>query len=158
MIKQIFSYLRGEIMRYWIWLVSTLTVIILFFAFFVFDKEVTLNRWVAIGDSEHWRARVERVSYRAVGKNAEGRMEYDSHVSQQCLLVYKRNDPEKVGKVKYKFDIGSSQAAGSDHLSKDGIISHSGGGSGVYIEGKDAIIIVTVEWEGKKEIFELKCK
>lgn len=145
-------------MKYWIGLISSLIVIILFYAFFVFDKDVTLDRWVVAGESEHWRARIESSSYQAFWEDVDGKLKYESNNSSKYLLVYKGDNPEKIGEVKYEFDRGSGKASGSTYLSKDGIISGYSSGSGTYIEEKDILVNVTVQWDGKKETFELKFK
>lgn len=145
-------------MKYWIGLISTLTVIILFYAFFVFDKDVTLERWVVTGSSEHWRARIESSRYQAFWEDKDGKLKYESNNSSKYLVVYKGNNPEKVGEVKYEINRGRGKTSGSTYLSKDGIISGYSSGGNTYIEEKDVLVSVTVQWDGRKETFELKSK
>lgn len=145
-------------MKCWIGLITTLTLVILFYAFFVFDKDVTLERWVVTGSSEHWRAMIDASSYQAFWEDIDGKLKYENNYSSKYLLVYKGDNPEKVGEVKYEFDRGSDKASGLVHLSKDGIISNYSSSSGTYIKEKDIVVNVTVQWDGRKETFELKSK
>lgn len=145
-------------MKYWIVLALTVIVIASFFIFFAFDKEVTLDHFVSVGESVHWKARAEGSTYFASWKE-EGRLKFDSDCGINYLLVYKGNDPEEVGQVEYELKGEGGKTKSTRHLPKDGVISGLNYGSyyGAY-DKNNMPFTMTVKWDGKQETFELEQK
>lgn len=145
-------------MKYWVALALTIIVITSFFLFFVFDKEVTLDHFVLVGESEHWKARAEGSTY-AASWEEEGSFKSDSDYGINYLLVYKGNNPEEIGQIEYELKWENNKTKGIRHLPKEGVISSSSYGSQHgFTDKNNLIFIVMVKWDGRQETFELKRK
>jgi hypothetical protein len=96
------------------------------------------------GESEHWSAvLVVKVS---------GKEEYNT-----ITLNYKGSDIKSVGNIKESFILSNGSMSGTDEtLRPDGSIVLQGGSTNGALPSKDYVVKATVEWNGKKETFQMK--
>ncbi|WP_419877537.1 hypothetical protein [Brevibacillus centrosporus] len=126
------------------------------------SKEVVVHDYQFTGESEHWRA-VYHVKGTGTFTEKDHRTHYESESQTNFTLEYKGTleGLSSVKSLKYQFE--SSAGGGESTQTFDrpptttSFHSSSSAKNGA-IETQDETIRVTVEWDGKKESFELTNK
>ncbi|MFZ5644716.1 MAG: hypothetical protein ACOY46_14090 [Bacillota bacterium] len=129
-------------------------------------NEVVFNRLndgkqlVFKGEGRRWQSEITLKYYEHWWKDSKGIMRYDSYHTMQPLIRYKEADLERISQFRYEYKYRSGSASGfrsNVRLNKNGCIIDGGGsgGNGAILREYD-VLNMTIEWDGKKDIFELR--
>ncbi len=119
------------------------------------EKSITFK-----GKSDHWTANyVEKLS-EAGARDPSGQLLSSNYVSQKLSLKYEGLNVSSVGRVKYSYETRHGSGSGHTVLNQDGylIISGGHGGNNASLTESDTVIVVTVEWNGIKEVIRLTAR
>ncbi len=111
------------------------------------------------GEGTDWEARIEFKYYENKYTDKNGGIAYDQVYWEQPVLKYKKSNIESVGKVSYEFsaETGGSSSA-SRFLTQDGYIYGVHEESSGVRPDENSVYKITIRWNGKEEIFELKAE
>ncbi|MBC6972385.1 hypothetical protein H9I32_08160 [Bacillus sp. Xin] len=96
------------------------------------------------GESKHWKGKYI-ISQTDTSESGEG------------TITYKGKDKEKVNEVKWKVESNSGNQEGTGFIDR-GTIQLKSSCSGCAVHDKEEVFLVTIEWDVKKETFEMTYK
>jgi len=135
--------------------------LILFLAFVLFLNGCNDSDSITFkGKSDHWTANyVEKLS-EAGTRDSSGKLLSSNYVSQRLSLKYEGLNVSSVGRVKYSYETQHGSGSGETVLNQDGYLIISGGHGGNYVSltESDTVIVVTVEWNGMREVIRLTAR
>lgn len=125
-------------------------------------KEVVVHDYRYTGESEHWLA-VFEVKGTGTFTEKDQKIHYESESQTNFTLEYKGalEELSALKFLKYQYDTsarGGESTQTFDRPPTTNSFSSSSGGKNGAIETQDETIKVTVEWDGRKESFELTNK
>ncbi len=97
-----------------------------------------------VGESKHWKGKYI-ISQTDTSESGEG------------TIIYKGKDREKINDVKWRVEDNSSKQEGTGFIER-GTIQLKSSCSGCAVHDKEEVFLVTIEWDGKKESFEMRYK
>ncbi|MCI0767002.1 hypothetical protein [Bacillus sp. TL12] len=97
-----------------------------------------------VGESKHWKGKYI-ISQTDTSESGEG------------TITYKGKDKEKVNEVKWKVESNSGNQEGIGFIDR-GTIQLKSSCSGCAVHDKEEAFLVLIEWNGKKETFEMTYK
>lgn len=108
------------------------------------------------GEGSYWESEISLKYYEHWWVDNKGVTQYDSYHNSNPMIKYKGTDFSSIGEVRYSYLSRAGSGGSASKLDKDGCIRGSGiGGNGAF-EREDDVLTMTVEWDGKKETFELR--
>lgn len=96
------------------------------------------------GESKHWKGKYV-ISQTDDSEFGEG------------SITYKGKDRENINEAKWKVENSSGKQEGTGFIDR-GIILLKSSCSGCAVQDKEEAFLVTIEWGGKKETFEMRYK
>ncbi|MYL45618.1 hypothetical protein GLV94_08160 [Virgibacillus halodenitrificans] len=124
------------------------------------NKEVINHSFLYKGEGKEWKAELEYEAKEVWEKDKEGVNIYSGKVNYIFTLTYKGEVKElaSLNKLSYTFKRGTTGEGSStqnfDEPVTQKIFTSKGGGTGAIMR-EDESVHVEVEWDGKKEAFEL---
>ncbi|HEK9099938.1 hypothetical protein KFD70_09875 [Bacillus pfraonensis] len=119
--------------------ISVLSIMICFFLLSGCDRTYSY-----VGESKHWKGKYI-ISQTDTNESGEG------------TITYKGKNKEKVNEVKWKVGSNSGNQEGTGFIDR-GTIQLKSSCSGCAVHDKEEAFLVTIEWDGKKETFEMAYK
>lgn len=111
------------------------------------------------GEGQYWEVEMVFGYFNQFYKDGRGVLGYHSQYQRNTIARYKGKDPTEVGLFNFILKGSRSTQTGEGYtLDSDGLVrlgGGGGGGSGLVRNNEDTYTF-TVEWNGKKEIFDLK--
>ncbi|MBB6453375.1 hypothetical protein HNQ94_001823 [Salirhabdus euzebyi] len=123
------------------------------------NEDIIKHNYTFVGESENWTA-----EYRVKGKDVfykeDGTVKVDSEAQKSFVLKFKGTIEElsTLKTLKYSYDApggGGSTVTTFDRPPTNKIFTDRSGGTGVVWADENSIIQVSVEWDNKREDFEL---
>jgi len=108
------------------------------------------------GEGSEWEGQITLSYYLYTYQDERGRTHYVNWHYEKPLLIFKGN-PEDIDKITFSYETTGGGGAGEIYdFNKDGRIELGRGGGNGAMPTENDVYTFTVEWNGKKETFDLK--
>lgn len=112
------------------------------------------------GETENWKAVYSVKEKEASGKKEEGVYKYIHREESSFALSYQGDVEVSPKSLKYSYKSNAGGGSGTKEVSKsvsmDDVVVHRSSSSGGTKINKDALIEVTIEWDGEEEVFQMR--
>jgi Antirepressor regulating drug resistance, predicted signal transduction N-terminal membrane component len=104
------------------------------------------------GESQHWRGTYTSKYYNNPIEDEDGRLHMDAYGWETSQLVYRGDDPERVGSISYKYDRTGGGGGGTGlRVYDDGIVNLGGGSGNGPMSTPPQEVTITVMWNDQEE-------